>query len=1224
MDTMKDTSLFQHILEDMNAGNVREKLFVLEADPAVRRQPLCTPVTDTAYFSGNEILLVLCDFLTYPEQESWLADEERVGKEIPLYFSESSHRQSPVFKLRRARAFFSRFFPEPAYRIRLLLLCNYSIINYEDMLEVWEQLDVHVVQQLANHPPVFPDPRNGEKELEDKGESVSVEDDAEDEFDRLLNEFIAKELRNPSSEEEEKSEEVEEEDDDTDEAETDGEAEEKEADEEPYRLLVPASECFRVCEMDLFRQQSGPDADDDEEERMLAFNIRDLDRIAVNILVHYKLDRKPVGHFFFFLYNETGQLLEHGRLQDRFVAQDYGMNVYLWAAIGLTDGRVWKKGKYLLEIRFGKDTLVLKTFSVGPKDLPGRLVGETDDDASTPSLRKLERMAGLRQVKEQMTRYHQVLQLACKRKSRGLQATMPSLHAMFTGNPGTGKTTVARLYGGILKELGLLSRGHVVRVDRSNLVGTTYGSEEEKTREAIERARGGVLFIDEAYTLYTPDSSRDPGRNVLQVLLTAIEDDPGHDYAVLLAGYSNEMAAMLSSNPGLQSRIPQQNRYHFEDYTVDELLQIADSYCEENNYVLTAEARKALRCKVVHDYSRRDATFGNGRYVVKMFMDEIIPAMSLRTGRIKRPSLLQLMMVEKEDIPALRTKNYEKSIRKLHEMVGLTRLKQSIESHLNMVKVSMLRNEQGISTSLPPLHMVFAGNPGTGKTTVADLIGEVYASLGLLSVGRVIRVERKDLVGSYIGETEKKTAEVLKQAQGNVLFIDEAYTLTNSGKDDKDFGRRALEVLLNPLGNEHIDMLVIMACYPEEVDRLFQSNPGLKSRIPYAFYFEDYSVDELMVIAKSVAGKMNYRFTPAALKALRLLVEEKMARRDGQWGNARFITRIISNTIIPAMSARLLKLPPSRLADKKALLTICRADIPDPGTDADTHSPEEFDEAAIRRALKKLDGMVGLDQVKQNIHNFVEVARYLQRTGRSYADCGSLRWNFTGHTGTGKSTVAGIMGELLRAMHILEKGHLVEVKAEEFYSASEYKADEILRTAMSRSCQGVLFIDGDSPLFGRPDSRFNSDSLRFKLGSMMAELPGAYALVIAEHESSSHALPRSLRTTGVSEFDHTFYFADYTGEELCQILVQCLKLRKLRLSEKAGAFVNRYINGLCSRRELGYANARTMKLIADAVAEACWLRAGVKGGGVECEVLYEDVKGFVWTDLPGKQRIGYK
>lgn len=626
---------------------------------------------------------------------------------------------------------------------------------------------------------------------------------------------------------------------------------------------------------------------------------------------------------------------------------------------------------------------------------------------------------------------------------------------------------------------------------------------------------------------------------------------------------------------------------------------------------------------MAHDYSRRDHTFGNGRYVVKMFTDEIIPAMSLRMGHLKRPSLLRLMTVEKEDIPSLRTKNYERPLKKLHKMVGLNRLKQSIENHLNMVKVSMLRNEQGIGTSLPPLHMIFAGNPGTGKTTVADLIGEVYASLGLLSVGRIIRVERKDLVGAYIGETEKRTSEVLKQAQGNVLFIDEAYTLTNSA-DPKDFGHRVMEMLLEPLGREHTDMLVIMACYPGETERIFQSNPGLKSRIPYVFHFEDYTTDELMAIAQSVAAGMDYRFTPAALKALRRLVEEKMKRRDSQWGNARFITRLISNTIIPAMSARLLRLPPSRLADKKTLLTICRADIPAPEEDTDLHTPEKFDEPAIRRTLKKLDNMVGLEQVKRNIHNFVEVARYLHQTGRSYADCCSLRWNFTGQTGTGKSTVAGIMGELLRAMHILEKGHLVEVKAEEFHAASEPKADEILRTAMSRSCQGVLFIDGDAPLFGRPDSRFNSDSLRFKLGSMMAELPGAYALIIAEHESSRHTLPRSLRSTGVSEFDHIYHFPDYTGEELIRILEQCLKQHRLQLSAEAGVSIARYVSGLCSRRELGYANARTMKLIADAVAEACWLRIGAKDGKTGCEVLQEDVQGFVWTDIPGRQRIGYK
>jgi SpoVK/Ycf46/Vps4 family AAA+-type ATPase len=326
---------------------------------------------------------------------------------------------------------------------------------------------------------------------------------------------------------------------------------------------------------------------------------------------------------------------------------------------------------------------------------------------------------------------------------------------------------------------------------------------------------------------------------VIETLLTALSDENNRDWMLLLAGYTEPMLKLFSINPGLDSRIPECNRFYFLDYTVDELMQMADLYCREHNYRMTLEARKALHAKVKKDYSRKTDTFGNGRYIKTLLRTEVIPAMSVRVNNLETPTITQLITIEREDIPQQKLKDYRKPLKKLQNMVGLNFLKQNIESHLNMVKLNMLRAEQGIPTEMPPLHMVFMGNPGTGKTTVADFIGEIYASMGLLSIGRVIKVERKDLVGTVIGETEQKTAEILKRAQGNVLFIDEAYTLCDHSKQGNDFGRRAMEVLLTTLSKEHIDMMVIFAGYPKEMTEFLDINPGLRSRVPYTFYFED-------------------------------------------------------------------------------------------------------------------------------------------------------------------------------------------------------------------------------------------------------------------------------------------------------------------------------------------------------------------------------------------------
>lgn len=994
--------------------------------------------------------------------------------------------------------------------------------------------------------------------------------------------------------------------------------------------------CFSYNAFNLYRIDAGKEVDyQNLPNSQNCFHIKNLGSILMVFLVNDLLEKEYPAEFEIKLYNETGQLVKANRMEAfRYCLEDgKGKFLQLVWTIGEDEKNFWNKQIYLIEILFMGETVISAPFEVGVRDtealygkdsiqpkthIAGKKIVKADSVDSP--MEQLDKMIGLQRVKNQIRDYSNIITLARKRSVRGMETPLPSLHGAFIGNPGTGKTTVAKLFGAILKELGVLSKGHVVFEERSTLTGQFYSSEHEKTLKAMERAKGGILFIDEAYTLYKPNDPKDPGMQVLETLLTALADEEQRDWMLLLAGYPEPMNEMLAQNPGFDSRIPPQNRYYFDDYNVEELMQIADLYCENHHYVMTPEARKALQLKVKRDYAVRDSSFGNGRYIENLLSMDVLQAISSRVNKLKLPSMVQLSTIEVEDIPQIKAKDYKQPLAKLRKMVGLGELKKSIESHLNMVRFASLRAEMGIHTEMPPLHMIFTGNPGTGKTTVADLIGEIYASLGLLSVGNVIRVERSDLIGVHIGDTEKKTKGVLQQARGNVLFIDEAYTLYSPNKED--YGNRVLETLLTALSREEVDMLVILAGYPEEMNLLLETNSGLKSRFPYTFYFQDYSVDELMEIAQSVAHKSHYCFSPAALRSLKQLIASEVARKDKHFGNARFVTRLISAHIIPAMSNRLAKLSPAKLKNKKVLQTICKEDISLCMEPADKEYA--FDEKAIARSLRKLDKLVGLEQVKQGIRNFVEIARYLNRQGKSYDEMEPLRWNFTGNTGTGKSTVAGILAELLKAMNMLGKGHLVEVKAEELYNVSEYKVDELLRDAMRRSCQGLLFVDGDAPQFKNPNSYFDGEKLRIKLGTLMAELPGPYALVIAGYATNRQPLVDNLQRCGIPEFDHTFHFADYSEEELFRILELCLKERQLVVDEGAGCILKTYIHGLCSRRELGYANARTMKLLSRSVADMYLLRASKENASSSGVVRTEDVSGFVWNEVRATPRIGYK
>ncbi len=1233
---MGNIHFFQDILVDIatkGEQSVIEALQALNAKPEVHRVPLFSELVDIVYtFDEQTYLLVKFDFLpgeTYDDRLAWLADEQPFNDEKPLYFSESSHRVSPAYKLYRAKQLFQQL--HPGANVCLLLVCNYEILNPDDMDEDWTKWGLKVVYRVkdTSHPVFHPTeadakenpcltylPPQDEEEEDCDEEEINAEQEEDEDNEEL-----------GGAQEEDSEEEIDDEQEDN-QADDDNDTNDRYIPWQEEDESLPGH--WMTQEVRLHPCTEYHDEETDESlwsiastKSYKAFNLRYLDTIGVTIKGYYSKKRLVNKQITLNLYNEVGQLLEHwtGDITTKSGYNCLPFDVY--PVFNCKHQFVWSKGHYVIEIKHEDLLLYTATFSIGNKNIEGPVLGgsEAENQADTP-IAQLNKMIGLTQVKAQIASYQRMMNLNKLRKKSALAPSAIPLHAIFMGNPGTGKTTVARIYGQMLKELELLSSGHVVFKERKDLLGPYYGNEEDFIRKALDEARGGVLFIDEAYSLYRPNEPKDPGKNVIAALLSTMSD-PHADTAIVLAGYTKGMTELLSMNQGLASRIPVHNRYYFEDYTPQELMQIADAYFEQKKYFLTREAHEVLLRKIHHDYQVRDDKFGNGRYVINLITTEIIKNMANRVDKIPNPSLPQLMLIEKEDIPTHMLKDYQTAMHNLHELIGLKSLKQSIESHVNLVKILMLRNEQGINTPLPPMHMVFTGNPGTGKTTVASFIGDIYASLGILSRGDVVCVERKDLVGQYIGETEQKTAEILKRAEGNVLFIDEAYTLASSQNDDKDFGKRALEVLLTTLSKERVDMLVIMAGYPNEMQRMLESNPGLKSRMPYTFHFPDYTTEELMQIADQVVKKMGYVFSASARKELEKVVAEKLEQKDEHWGNARFITRFVSAQILPEMSNRLSTLSPEKVKSRKRLCTICKEDI-----QAANHNSQEesrmFNEKAISRALKKLDALVGLEDVKQNIHNFVKVARFMHAHGHSYTDSEPLRWNFTGNTGTGKSTIAKIMGELLKAMNILQKGHVVEVRAEQLYNSTTLQVEEILQNAIKKSAQGLLYIDSDAPLFKRSESVFSSESLRFKLASKATEMPNTYALIIAEHETDQHILSRNLRQSGISSFDHTMHFADYKEEELLAILGSCLERKKLYLSAEASNHMAKYIHALYSHKKLGYANARTMSKIAHAIINTYVLRISASYSLANGKVLLEDVASFVWQEGLIKRTIGFE
>lgn len=255
---------------------------------------------------------------------------------------------------------------------------------------------------------------------------------------------------------------------------------------------------------------------------------------------------------------------------------------------------------------------------------------------------------------------------------------------------------------------------------------------------------------------------------------------------------------------------------------------------------------------------------------------------------------------------------FEEAMQELNALVGLSSLKQGLNHLFTHFQFCRKRASLGLpNLKGTPRHLIFTGNPGTGKTTVAKLIGRIYKSLGMLSDGGTVVTERGKLVGRYIGQTEEMMQQLIGEAKGKVLFIDEAYTLFTDQVDRRDVGYRVIESLLTVLSDPDSDIVVILAGYAKEMQDLLQANSGLSSRFPVRYEFEDYSADELQQMVVRRLAQEQYSLTEAAQTALADLVNEAVAAKDETFGNGRWVSQLVEEQILPAMARRVMDCGPS-------------------------------------------------------------------------------------------------------------------------------------------------------------------------------------------------------------------------------------------------------------------------------------------------------------------------
>jgi SpoVK/Ycf46/Vps4 family AAA+-type ATPase len=542
-------------------------------------------------------------------------------------------------------------------------------------------------------------------------------------------------------------------------------------------------------------------------------------------------------------------------------------------------------------------------------------------------LDELDEMIGLGSVKEEVNKLLAGIEVERKRREQGLPVAKVGRHMVFTGPPGAGKTEVARALGEIYRSLKVLRKGHVVEVQRADLVAGYVGQTAIKTMDRCKEALDGILFVDEAYSL-AGETRGDFGQEAIATLIKFMEDNRDR-VMVIAAGYPNEMRRFIATNPGLASRF---NRtIEFPAYEPKELAAILRLMAKRQRADLPDVLEQSLVPWIESRWNSEG--WGNAREM-RSLLDKAGEAQSLRVAVDPNADISKIEMIDFESagvplmgtrvppsapppVPTIPTpapivvehapvppsldhlapragrrlkvettllpgRTLDQALDHLEEMVGLGSVKEEVNRLMSALEVERVRREQGLVAAPISRHMVFTGPSGTGKTEVARALGEIYRALNVLRKGHLVETDRSGLVAGYIGQTAIKTLDKCREALDGILFIDEAYSLVRQGND---FGQEAIDTLLKFMEDNRDRIIVIVAGYPNEMQRFITSNPGLSSRFTKTIEFPAYAAPELAAILRVMAERQNYVLPDDLESSLGPWI--KLGMRNKSWGQAR-------------------------------------------------------------------------------------------------------------------------------------------------------------------------------------------------------------------------------------------------------------------------------------------------------------------------------------------------
>lgn len=763
--------------------------------------------------------------------------------------------------------------------------------------------------------------------------------------------------------------------------------------------------------------------------------------------------------------------------------------------------------------------------------------------------KELEKVVGLAKVKEYVWNLETNFKVQKMREGKGLKKSDVSMHMIFVGNPGTGKTTIARIVAKYLKAIGVLSSGHLSEVTRADLVGQYAGHTAVKTTDVIRGALGGVLFIDEAYSLCR-DKNDVFGLEAIDALVKGMEDNRD-DLVVILAGYEDEMQDFLKTNSGLKSRFP--NLVHFEDYTVDEMYEIAKITASSKGYKLHSSCEEGLRHQFEKHQIKGKNDGGNGRLVRNL----IEAAVLNQSKRVVNNASADMEELIDSDFGFDQIVEFDLE-ESLSKIIGMEEVKKFIRTQYTMLQANKRRKNANINVdTTQSLNMIFAGNPGTGKTTMARVVAEMFHSMDILKSGQLVEVDKGGLIAEYVGQTARKTEEVFKSALGGVLFIDEAYAITNDGSS---YGQECIDTLVKLIEDYRGEIVVILAGYSKEMKEFMKSNSGLESRFPLFIEFADYTADELCQIGLKMIETRGFRLEDDGVRAFRNEVADQKQYASINAGNGRMVRNLIDE-IIRRQSVRVVE----QDVQQENTNLIIPEDI------QGENRLKNFD------LEKELADIIGLKSVKDFVRTQYRMCLATEK--RRKADLKvdttqSLNMIFAGNPGTGKTTIARVVADMFKSMGILKKGQLVETDkaglVAEYVGQTAKKTEEVFKSAIG----GVLFIDEAYSITNAGGS-FGQECID-TLVKLIEDHKGEIIVILAGYSKEMSDFMKA--NSGLeSRFPLRIDFPDYTSTELFEISKQMISGRGFSLAEGSDRLLDEEIIRLKRHANASSGNGRMVR-----------------------------------------------